>query len=153
MVITIKNGWNTIAWTKTIHLEQHPYQQQSLKFFLILQGHKNSHRKILPTGTLSQIWNYYILEVWEKDCHLKKRYRHMCDNLKNFVIVYIQYSFEFLLLLHHIFQPILSVLPTDITGKNSNILTLEFKFSFKLLMSLKYSISRKKMLNFLGIYF
>ena len=95
MVITIKNGWNTIACTKTIHLEQHPHQQQSLKILLILQGHKNSHRKILATGILSQIWNYYILEVWEKDCHLKKRCRRMCDNLKNFAIVYNQYSFEF----------------------------------------------------------
>ena len=67
-------------------------------------------------------------------------------------------TFEWQLhMLHHIFQPVLfshnqlSLLPEDIIEKNPNISTLEFKFSFKLLMSSKYSIFRKKMLHFLEI--
>ena len=59
----------------------------------------------------------------------------MCDNLKHFFIVYIKYYFKFLLLPHHIFQTILSLLPTDLTCEHPNISTLEIKFPFKLLVS------------------
>ena len=49
VVISIKYGWNTIAWAKIIHLGRYPYQQQNLKILSILQGHKNPHRKIFGT--------------------------------------------------------------------------------------------------------
>ena len=64
----------TLAWANIIHLGHYPYQQPNLKIFSILQGHKNPHRKIF--GTRYIIINMkliiYILEVREKDCHLKK---------------------------------------------------------------------------------
>ena len=75
VVISIKFGWNTIAWGKIIHLghytyqQQNPYQQIS-KFCRFYRGTK------IHIGTfLEHYYKHetdYILEVWERDCHLKK---------------------------------------------------------------------------------
>ena len=66
----------------------------------------------------------------------------MCDNLKIFVIVYIQYSFKFLLGPHHIFQPVLFFHNQSATYRfnwqEPNILTLKFKFSFHASFSWKW---------------
>ena len=58
VVISIKHGWNNVAWVKIIYLGHYPYQpknqyqQQHLKNLLILQGHKNSQRKIFGTSCI-----------------------------------------------------------------------------------------------------
>ena len=49
VLISIKYGWNTIAWAKIVHLGHYPNQQQNLKILSILQGYKNPHWKIFRT--------------------------------------------------------------------------------------------------------
>ena len=58
-VISIKCGWKTIVWAKIIHLWHYPYQQQNRKILLILQGHRNPHRKIFGTRYI----NKYIVHI------------------------------------------------------------------------------------------
>ena len=76
VVISIKNGWNTIAWVKIIHLGHYPYQQQNLKILSILQGHNNQQRKISGTRYIIII-NMKLISSWslKKWLSFKKRYR------------------------------------------------------------------------------
>ena len=63
VVITIKNGWNTIAWAShTSDILSIPATKSQK--FVSFTGAQKVHYHKYETD--------YILQVWEKDCHLKK---------------------------------------------------------------------------------